>query len=156
MRRAELRGQVGEWVFFSGSLLAALQIHVDEKHTAHLRAALQRTFYSRTTFNNFQTTRHTSEVTDSECTSVRPQRRDPEFARAQQHHPIAARALLHVSTMAVNYVSMMVISPPTGSGSNYNNTVRTLHKLHLGRTFRISAFTCMQTCLAPSLLFLWL
>lgn len=46
VRSALHRGQVEEYSIFSGFLTAAPQVHVDEKHTGHLQAALQQTFYT--------------------------------------------------------------------------------------------------------------
>lgn len=52
-------------------------------------------------------------------------------AERSRLHPIAARGRLHV-----DYVAMLVISPPSGSGRHYNNTIL---ELHLRQTIRISA-----------------
>ena len=62
VRSAAHRGRVEEECdICSGFQTAALQIHVDGKHTGPAQAALQRTFYSESTDINFQESNHTRE-----------------------------------------------------------------------------------------------
>lgn len=88
LRSAAHRAQVEEdCAICSDFQTAALQIHVDEKHTGHVQAALQRTFYSGSTDSNFQESKQASVVI------VRPERRvHDSFARTQYHHPIGAES----------------------------------------------------------------
>lgn len=59
------RGPVGQQTISSVVLTAALLNHVDGKPAAHLQAASQKTFYSRSADGNFQGSKHATGLIDA-------------------------------------------------------------------------------------------